>query len=47
MWEISLTGKLWRAVDLQGNELELDRILLTDRPVYFIVKGTMPEELPW
>jgi hypothetical protein len=46
-WEISLTGKLWRAVDLQGNELELDRILLTDRPVYFIVKGTMPEELPW
>jgi hypothetical protein len=45
--EISLTGKPWRAVDLQGNELELDRILLADRPVYFTVKGTMPEELPW
>lgn len=45
--EISLAGKLWKVIDLQGNELEVDRISLTGRPVYFVAEGTMPKELPW
>jgi hypothetical protein len=45
--EISLIGKPWKAIDLQGNELEVDRILLTGRPVYFVAEGTMPKEFPW
>jgi hypothetical protein len=45
--EVSLAGKPWRVVDLQGNELELDTISLTSRPVYFVAKGAMPKVLPW
>jgi hypothetical protein len=45
--EISLTGKPWKVIDLQGNELEVDKISLTGRPVYFVAEGTMPNELPW
>ena len=45
--EISLIGKPWKAIDLQGNELEVDRISLTGRPVYFVAEGTMPEGFPW
>lgn len=45
--EISLTGKPWKVVDLQGNTLEVDKISLTGRPVYFIAEGTMLKELPW
>jgi hypothetical protein len=45
--EISLAGKLWKVIDLQGNELEVDRISLTGRPVYFVAEGTMPKKLPW
>jgi hypothetical protein len=45
--EISLAGKAWRAVDLQGNELKPDSVLLTERPVYFVSKGTKLRELPW
>jgi len=45
--EISLIDKPWKAIDLQGNELEVDRISLTGRPVYFVTEGTMPKELPW
>jgi hypothetical protein len=45
--EISLAGKLWKAIDLQGNELEVDGISLTGRPVYFVAEGTMQKELPW
>jgi len=45
--EISLASKSWKAIDLQGNELEADRISLTGRPVYFVAEGTMLKELPW
>jgi len=45
--EISLAGKTWRAVDLQGNELKGGRVLLAERPVYFVSKGTQLKELPW
>jgi len=45
--EISLAGKPWQAVELQGNTLEVGRFSMTERPVYFVVEGTMPEELPW
>jgi hypothetical protein len=45
--EISLAGKPWQVVELQGNTLEVDRFSMTERPVYFVVEGTMPEELPW
>ena len=44
---VSLAGELWQAVDLQGNELKVDGISLTERPVYFVAEGNMPEELPW
>lgn len=45
--EISLTDKPWLAVDLQGNALKGDRILLTERPVYFVVQGAVPTEFPY
>jgi hypothetical protein len=45
--DIPLTGKQWKAIGLQGNELAVDKISLTGRPVYFVAEGTMPEELPW
>lgn len=45
--EISLAGKPWRAVDFLGNELETDVITLTERPLYFVTKGTGLGELPW
>jgi hypothetical protein len=45
--EVSLVGKPWKVIDLQGNELQLDAISLTSRPVYFVTEGTMPKELPW
>jgi hypothetical protein len=38
--EISLIGKPWRAVDLQGNDLKSDSVILTERPVYFVAEGT-------
>ncbi len=45
--DISLTGKRWRAVDLQGNELKVDNVTLSERPVYFVAKGTALKEFPW
>ena len=45
--EISLTGKPWRVVDLQGNELETDSVILTERPVYFVADGTGLREMLW
>ena len=45
--EISPADTPWQVVDLQGNELEVDGISLTERPVYFVAEGTMPKELPW
>ncbi|MFC1794941.1 carbohydrate binding domain-containing protein [Planctomycetota bacterium] len=45
--KISLIGKPWRIIELQGNELDVDEIFLTERPIYFITEGTMPIEFPW
>jgi len=45
--DISLTGKGWQAVDLQGNELKVDNVTLSERPVYFVAKGTDLKEFPW
>ena len=45
--EISLAGKPWRVVDLQGNELKIDTVILTERPIYFVAKGTAVKEFPW
>lgn len=44
---IDLTGKPWRAVDLQGNELKPDSVVPTGRPIYFVAEGTSLRELPW
>jgi len=45
--ELSLAGKPWRVVDLQGSELKVDSIALTERPVYFVAKGTALKQFPW
>jgi len=44
---VPLTGKDWRAVDLQGNPLNKASIAVTERPVYFVTEGTKPDTLPW
>jgi len=44
---IYLSGKPWRAVDLQGNELKVDSVVLTGRPIYFVAEGTSAAELLW
>jgi hypothetical protein len=45
--EISLAGTPWRAVDLQGNEWESDRVTLTERPIYLVAPGTGRVPDPW
>jgi len=45
--EISLAGKSWRVVDIQGNELKTDSVTLTERPIYFVSKEKGMKELPW
>ena len=45
--EIPLAGKPWRVINLQGDELEVDRIVLKSRPVYFLAEGAGLAELPW
>jgi len=45
--EVSAAEKGWRAVDLQGNEIEGGRVTLTERPVYFIAESTRVKGLPW
>jgi hypothetical protein len=44
---VSLTGKGWKAVDLQGNQLNTESIIVTERPVYFATEKIKPEKLPW
>jgi len=36
--EISIAGKSWKAIDIQGNDLKADRLTLTERPIYFMSK---------
>jgi hypothetical protein len=45
--EVSLAGTTWRAVDLQGNELNVQKVTLTDRPIYFVSEESPPKHLPW
>jgi hypothetical protein len=45
--KISLIGKQWAATDLQGNELEVDTVTLTGRPVYFVARGSSGKKPPW
>ena len=44
---IPLTGRSWNAIDLQGNQLDTENVLVTERPVYLTREGTNPEQLPW
>jgi len=44
---ISLAGNPWRAMDIQGNELKVDHVLLSERPIYFVAKGTRLKKFPW
>jgi hypothetical protein len=44
---ISLSGKPWRAMDMQGNELKVDGVSLSERPIYFVAKGTRLKDFPW
>lgn len=44
---ISISGKTWRAMDIQGNELKVDSVSLSERPIFFVAKGTKLKELPW
>jgi hypothetical protein len=37
----------WKAVDLQGNELDAASLVLTRRPVYFVSQAMKPEKVPW
>jgi len=41
------SGKPWWVVDLQGNELKVDSVLLTGRPIYFVAEGISLAEFPW
>jgi hypothetical protein len=44
---IPLTGGNWNAIDLQGNQLDTENVLVTERPVYLTREGTNPGQLPW
>jgi len=50
---ISLSGKPWRAMDLQGDELKVDNVLLSERPIYFVAQSQGDafrrklKEFPW
>ncbi len=40
-------GKGWKAVDLQGNQLNVESVTLTERPIYLVTERLKPETLPW
>ena len=44
---VSLAGKQWVAVDLQGNEVAGETITLTERPMYFIGPGQIDTNSLW
>jgi len=44
---VSLAATAWRAVDLQGNELNVQKVTLTDRPIYFVSEESSPKHLSW
>ncbi|MCU0917929.1 MAG: carbohydrate binding domain-containing protein [Planctomycetes bacterium] len=37
----------WKAVDLQGNLLNVQNVTLTERPIYLVSEGPVPAPLPW
>ncbi len=37
----------WKTIDIQGNELNYNKVAVTERPVYFVAKGTKLQKLPW
>jgi hypothetical protein len=43
---ISVAGKGWKAADLQGNQLNTESVIVTERPVYFVTERTKPEVFP-
>jgi len=45
--KVSLAGKKWRAIDLQGNELDAETVILTERPMYFIGHSSAGEKSLW
>ncbi len=34
--KVTIKNEIWRVLDLQGNEIKGDEVILTERPVYFI-----------
>ena len=44
--EITLSEP-WKAVDIQGNQLEVNRVKLTERPLYLVARGKYLERAPW
>jgi hypothetical protein len=44
---LSVAGKTWKVVDLQGNPLDVQTVLVTERPTYLVADETGRETLPW
>ena len=44
---VSWTKGTWKAADLLGNELDVTRLAITQRPVYLVSQKTRPERFPW
>jgi hypothetical protein len=44
---IPMGPKGWKAVDLQGNQLNAQSLTVTERPIYFMTEGTGYKQLPW
>jgi len=44
---VSLTKGVWTALDLQGNELDVTRLAITQRPVYLVSQKSRPGRFPW
>ncbi len=44
---ISLAGKSWKAIDIQGKVLSVQSVAVTQRPIYFVAEGTGLKQFPW
>jgi len=44
---INLTEKGWQVLDIQGNPLETQNMVITEMPVYFVMEGIWTGKLPW
>jgi hypothetical protein len=45
--DVTMTRENWKAVDVQGNELDTAHVTLTRRPMYFVSIEATPGPLPW